>query len=184
MSLTLPVPIAHLLQQGGSLLWVILGVALLIFILSAERFIYLVATFPPWLRQLQQQWGPRAGYPNWQLMRVRDALQAQGNEQLQDSLWLLKTCIVVCPLLGLTGTVTGMILVFENLSFVGTANPRLMSAGIFQATIPTMAGMLVAIVGMLLQNMILRLIKKRQHELGQALADQVQAVDASSAGGL
>jgi biopolymer transport protein ExbB len=59
----------------------------------------------------------------------------------------IKTLVAMCPLIGLLGTVTGMIGVFEVMAQQGTGNPRLMAAGISQATIPTMAGMVAALSG-------------------------------------
>ena len=52
------------------------------------------------------------------------------------------------PMIGLLGTVYGMIEVFEVLSFMGTGNPRAMSSGVAKATIPTMAGMVISLFGL------------------------------------
>ena len=61
------------------------------------------------------------------------------------SLKLLDGLIGMCPMIGLLGTVYGMIEVFEVLSFLGTGNPRAMSSGVAKATIPTMASMVITI---------------------------------------
>jgi biopolymer transport protein ExbB len=50
-------------------------------------------------------------------------------------------------MIGLLGTVTGMISVFEVMATVGTSNARLMAGGISMATMPTMAGMVAALSG-------------------------------------
>ena len=60
---------------------------------------------------------------------------------------VLDGLIGMTPMIGLLGTVYGMIEVFEVLSFMGTGNPRAMSSGVAKATIPTMAGMVVALSG-------------------------------------
>ena len=54
----------------------------------------------------------------------------------------------MCPMIGLLGTVYGMIEVFEILSFLGTGNPRAMSSGVAMATIPTMTGMVISLFGL------------------------------------
>ena len=59
----------------------------------------------------------------------------------------IKTLVAVIPLMGLLGTVWGMIEVFDVLSVMGSANVKAMSAGISKATIPTMAGMVGALSG-------------------------------------
>jgi len=74
---------------------------------------------------------------------------------------------MICPLLGLLGTVSGMVAVFDVLSITGTSNPRAMADSIGQATIPTMAGMVVAIFGLILQNQLNALANKRTHVLTQ-----------------
>ncbi len=168
-------PIEHLLQQGGALLAAIFAVTFIILVLFFERAYYLMLSFPKQIGLFSLQWASVSTQNTWQAQRMREAMLAQGEVLLSRSQWLLKICIMVCPLLGLTGTVSGMILVFDNLSFAGTGNPRLMSSGIFQATIPTMAGMLVAIIGMLLQQIITRMTKRKKHALEQALKLNVQA---------
>jgi len=67
--------------------------------------------------------------------------------QLQQSLGLIKSLVAVCPLLGLLGTVTGMIEVFDVMAVMGTGSARAMASGISKATIPTMAGMVGALTG-------------------------------------
>jgi biopolymer transport protein ExbB len=54
---------------------------------------------------------------------------------------------VICPLLGLLGTVTGMIEVFDVMSISGSGNARSMASGVSRATIPTMAGMVGSLSG-------------------------------------
>ena len=61
---------------------------------------------------------------------------------------LLDGLIGMCPMIGLLGTVYGMIEVFEVLSFLGTGNPRAMSSGVAKATIPTMASMVITIISL------------------------------------
>ena len=55
--------------------------------------------------------------------------------------------MALCPLLGLLGTVTGMIEVFEVMAISGSGNPRSMASGVSMATVPTMAGMVAALSG-------------------------------------
>jgi biopolymer transport protein ExbB len=55
--------------------------------------------------------------------------------------------IAICPLLGLLGTVTGMIAVFDVMTVSGSGNARAMAGGVSMATVPTMAGMVAALSG-------------------------------------
>tara|TARA_R110001599_G_scaffold113681_1_gene279002 strand:+ start:2692 stop:3252 length:561 start_codon:yes stop_codon:yes gene_type:complete len=162
--------INHFLAQGSYALWAILLISLVILVLFFERWLFLKFIFPKQVIQWQQAWEVRQDKQSWSAQRIRDACLAQGSSVLNQYKWLLKVAIAVCPLLGLMGTVSGMIFVFDELAFFGTGNPRIMSAGIFKATIPTMAGMLVAIIGLILQNIIKRLSRQKHHLLVQNLA--------------
>ena len=61
---------------------------------------------------------------------------------------MVKTLVALCPLLGLLGTVTGMIEVFEVMALTGSSSARAMASGVSKATIPTMAGMVSALSGL------------------------------------
>jgi biopolymer transport protein ExbB len=67
---------------------------------------------------------------------------------------LLKIIAAVAPLMGLLGTVTGMILTFQAITLFGAGDPRLMAGGISQALITTVLGLCVAIPMLLLHNLV------------------------------
>ena len=69
------------------------------------------------------------------------------------------------PLLGLLGTVTGMIEVFEVMAISGSGNPRSMAAGVSKATIPTMAGMVVALSGVIASTLLSRFAHRKVEHL-------------------
>jgi biopolymer transport protein ExbB len=61
---------------------------------------------------------------------------------------MIRAFVALCPLVGLLGTVTGMIQVFEVMAVLGTGNAREMASGVSAATLPTLAGMVLALSGM------------------------------------
>jgi biopolymer transport protein ExbB len=67
---------------------------------------------------------------------------------------MIKTLVALCPLLGLLGTVTGMIQVFDVMAVAGTGDARAMASGVSMATVPTMAGMVGALSGVLLVSIL------------------------------
>ena len=74
---------------------------------------------------------------------------------------MIQTLVALCPLLGLLGTVTGMVNVFQTMAVFGTGNARSMASGVSMATIPTMAGMVGALSGVFLVTILTRQARRR-----------------------
>ena len=127
-------PILTFMESGGTVLWGIFGVSLLLWTLIIERYIYLRLVHP--------------NMSSWFAQKIRQAMVYEISQRLTQSLSLIKALVAVCPLLGLLGTVTGMIHVFDVRAIQGSDNTRAMAAGISMATTPTMAGMVVALFGL------------------------------------
>ena len=82
--------------------------------------------------------------------------------RLERSMSLLNAMAVVAPLLGLLGTVSGMISTFNAISTVGTGNPRLLSGGISEALLTTQAGLVIAIPLLLAHAWLSRWVERRE----------------------
>lgn len=136
------------LAMGGPVLWVIAAVAAAIGFLVTERYWYLLRIFPTEVRACCEVWQDASRRRGNTARHIRTALVSEARIRLNRSLPLIKTLVAICPLLGLLGTVTGMIQVFDVVASLGTGNARAMAAGISRATLPTMAGMVVALPGL------------------------------------
>lgn len=79
---------------------------------------------------------------------------------LQRLLWLVKTVSVVAPLLGLLGTVTGMIKTFQAITLFGAGDPKMMAGGISEALVTTMLGLTIAIPLVLLYDLLANSTKR------------------------
>jgi biopolymer transport protein ExbB len=79
-----------------------------------------------------------------------DEVVLRETSSLERFLWLVKTVSVVAPLLGLLGTVTGMIQTFQAITLFGAGDPKMMAGGISEALVTTMLGLTVAIPMVLL----------------------------------
>ena len=90
---------------------------------------------------------------------------------------LLRIIAAVAPLMGLLGTVTGMIITFQAITLFGAGDPRLMAGGISQALITTVLGLTVAIPTLLLHNMV----QTRAQALTDILQHEAVAVVAAQA---
>ena len=84
----------------------------------------------------------------------------------------IKIISVVAPLLGLLGTVTGMIVTFQAITLFGTGDPKLMAGGISQALVTTVLGLVVAIPTVLLHT----IVSGRSRSIQQVLQEQAAGI--------
>lgn len=134
---------------GGDVLYLVAIALLIMWVVMIERYWYVLGVFPKERKHIVANWEARADTKSWYAHRIREAWISEASSKLTTRMLLLKTTIAICPMVGLFGTVTGMISVFEIMAVQGTGNPRLMASGIFMATIPTMSGMVAALSGMI-----------------------------------
>lgn len=140
--------VSDFLSAGGDVLWVIFFTSILLWTLIIERYLFLWKAFPLMKSKIIQAWLERKEHKSWSAHRVREAQLSIAKMSLKKNISNIKVLVALCPLLGLLGTVTGMISVFDVMAMTGTGNARLMASGISMATIPTMAGMVAALSGL------------------------------------
>jgi biopolymer transport protein ExbB len=139
--------IRDFIELGGPVLRVIGLVTLFMWMLIIERLIYFRTGHRRLVRNAHNYWDERLDYSSWKAHQIRTRIVSQISANAERNLALIKTCVALCPLLGLLGTVTGMIEVFEVMAISGSGNPRSMASGVSKATVPTMAGMVAALSG-------------------------------------
>ena len=111
--------------------------------------------------------GYNALYPpeRIKLYNVEKTFLSEFKRDSMSGIKLLDGLIGMCPMIGLLGTVYGMIEVFEVLSFLGTGNPRAMSSGVAKATIPTMASMVITLFGLYFRQDLTYRINKATEQM-------------------
>lgn len=144
--------ISTFMQRGGPVLWVIGGLLLIKWSLVFERVWYLNTTHRSKIKNTLAAWNARSDTKSWSAHAIRSMMISRVSLDLRTTLPLIETLVVVCPLLGLMGTVTGMIEVFFVLSITGGGDAKSMAGGVSKATIPTMAGMVGALSGIFAAN--------------------------------
>lgn len=93
--------------------------------------------------------------------------------KLERFLTLIKLISAVAPLLGLLGTVTGMIATFQAITLFGTGDPKLMAGGISQALVTTVIGLVVAIPTLLLHSVVAGKSSRIVHVLEEQSAGKI-----------
>ena len=142
------VTVLEFLETGGDVLLWILLVTLVMWTLIVERLLYFRRAHPKLVADVQERWRQREDQSSWYARRIRDQWISEIQVRLRHTIPLIQTLVALCPLLGLLGTVTGMMEVFGVMSTAGSGNARAMASGISKATIPTMAGMVAALSGL------------------------------------
>ena len=140
--------VSAFLEAGGSVLWILFFVLLLLWFFIFERFYFFYKIYPWKKNQIKESWLKRVDKKSWFALKVREEEVSKMTKQMYRFVPYIKTLVLISPLLGLTGTVTGMISIFDVISFSGTGNPRLLASGISLAVIPTMAGLITALSGL------------------------------------
>ncbi len=159
LALLVQVPdLKNRIEQGGLVGYVIIFIGLIGVLISLERLILLVSTGRKVKKQLKSK--KPGDNPLGRIMQVyvknpdvdTETLGLKLDEailkempKIQRGLGALALLAAVSPLLGLLGTVTGIIETFQSITLYGTGDPRVMSGGISQALVTTVMGLLVAI---------------------------------------
>ena len=112
-----------------------------------ERFWFLRTIHKKNVVAALSEWEARVDKKSWNAHAIRQQLISRVTLDLRSTIPLIEVLVVVCPLFGLLGTVTGMIEVFQVMAFTGGGDARSMAGGVSKATLPTMAGMTTALSG-------------------------------------
>lgn len=156
-------------ETGGIILLIIGALIFVMWILILERIFYVTYGHKQFKKQTISAWQARTDRNSWNAHQIRQAMISRVSLKLRFSLPIIQALVALCPLLGLMGTVTGMIVVFDVMAMSGGGNARSMAAGVSQATIPTMAGMVGALSGVFASTWLTRTAKTERLHLEDAL---------------
>jgi biopolymer transport protein ExbB len=183
------------LDQGGTVGYVIVALGFVAFILAMWRLLALTFMSAKVSAQLKNK-EPKTNNPLGRVLKVaadnsdtdRETLELKLSEAifkerpaLERGLAFLKIISVVAPLLGLLGTVTGMINTFQAITLFGTGDPKLMAGGISQALVTTVEGLVVAIPTVLLHTIVNGRSRKVMYILQEQSAGIIAERDESGA---
>ena len=165
-------PLIEFMDQGGAVLWWLAAVVAVYWLLVIERILFLVFTFPKQRKQWIEQWHQRSEHHSWHAHAIKQGWIGQAHIALTQNLNVIKVMVSICPMLGLLGTVTGMISVFDVMATQGSSDPKLMASGISLATLPTMAGMVAALAGMFVHARLVKTCRLLEMKLEKSLRSQ------------
>jgi len=148
--------IRDFMELGGPILRWIAVTIFVMWVLIAERIMYFRSSMRTMSREIHDSWESRHERRSWNAHAIREMMISRFEMASNKGINVIQTLVALCPLLGLMGTVTGMIKVFSVMAVSGSGNVRAMAAGVSQATVPTMAGMVGALSGVLLVTLLSR----------------------------
>ncbi len=174
------------IRQGGIIGYIIIALGLIALLIALERFIVLWMTGRKVQNQIKDK-NPDEKNPLGRIMLAytnnpdvdAETLGLKLDEailrelpKIKRGLRTLAILAAVAPLLGLLGTVTGIIETFQSITLYGTGDPRLMSGGISQALVTTVLGLVVAIPILLLHSFL----SGQSNQLVQILDEKSAAI--------
>lgn len=162
--------IREFMDTGGIVLSAIAVMIFLMWLMILERIMYSLSGYKKYEKELLAKWNGRNERNSWNAEQIRFAYIGRAKARLTFNLPLITSFVALCPLMGLLGTVTGMIEVFDVMAVSGSGNARSMASGVSKATIPTMAGMVGALSGVFANTWLQRNAKREIELLEDHLA--------------
>lgn len=157
------------LNSGGNVLWLILSMSIILWSLICERLFYFKLIYPKLQHELLGKWHKGVNKNTRNAFYIKRCILSEAKISMEKTISIIKMLIAICPMLGLLGTVTGMIQVFDVMAITGNGSARSIAAGISQATISTMAGMVIALSGLYFHKLIEKNIHDKSHQLAGLL---------------
>ena len=162
--------VGDLVDAGGvAVEWIFLS-CLLMWTITIERWFYFRHKLPGEAAVMRAQWKARTDHQSWAAHQIRRAMISRLNVAMSANLGILRVLVPLCPLLGLLGTVTGMLEVFDSMAARGSADARAMASGVSQAMVCTMTGLAVSVSGI---YPVFLFTQKAKHET-ELLSDKFQ----------
>jgi biopolymer transport protein ExbB len=138
----------RLRELGGPVVIWIFICCVVMWMLVLERLWFFTLVLPKLARRLRETWNERKEHHSWAAHQIRRAMISRMNASMNANQLLLQVLVPMAPLLGLLGTVSGMLNVFDSMAASGSADARSMATGVSEAMICTLTGLAVSISGL------------------------------------
>lgn len=148
-TLAAPFVALHTMRELGGpvVVWIFIACAIM-WAITVERIWYFRSILPHDLNRMMRDWNARPNRTSWMSQQIRRAMISRLNAGMSANLQILRVLVPMCPLLGLLGTVSGMLDVFDAMAARGSADARSMATGVSEAMICTLSGLAVSITGL------------------------------------
>jgi biopolymer transport protein ExbB len=152
--------IEELMALGGPVMWPLVAVSVWLWMLILERYWFLLYIFPPFIERC---------VPVRRSSAEAEIKLAETGLALRRHLRLIKTLSGILPMLGLLGTVTGIVETFDLIRVFGSAETHIVARGVSQALITTLAGLVMGLFGVGVGYDLNRRARAGQRHFGECL---------------
>ena len=147
-----------LMAEGGPVMWPLVGVSAFLWTVLLERFWFHYRQFPDEFSRLPSGEGSDAE-------RIRSQVHLQ--LQIRRNMHLIRTLTGILPMLGLLGTVTGIVQTFDLIRLFGSADAKIIAQGVSQALITTLSGLVMGLCGIGLGHLLTLRISQEEQRLAE-----------------
>lgn len=140
--------VRDLVDEGGPFVFMIFLCGFVMWTLVIERIWFFWRILPGQVQETIRTWQARSEHGSWCAHQIRRAMISRLNNEMSANQLLLRVLVPLSPLLGLIGTVSGMLEVFDSMALRGSADARAMASGVSHAMICTLSGLAVSITGL------------------------------------
>ena len=165
--------LTDLFERGGPVLYILFIVTLFIWFIIFSKYLSTSFNNRNWIKNDFKNFSDGISINGNNMHLFEESYLIHVRRTSSQKLKLLDGLIGLCPMLGLLGTVYGMIEVFEVLAVLGTGNPRAMSTGVAKATIPTMAGMTIALSGLFFKFDLANKVERHQEKARELFKENI-----------
>jgi biopolymer transport protein ExbB len=163
------------MHKGGEVMWLIALLAVILWTLVFERLWYLSVGIGKEFNKVKSRWLKREDHFSSSAKHIQTAAIARLHQKIDMNISLVKTLVLLCPLLGLLGTVSGMISVFDVIAFTSMGDVKLMANGVSRATIPTMASMVISISGLMAHTWLRKIAVNKKQQINEDFSGEQHA---------
>lgn len=140
--------VVELVNDGGPFVAWIFAAGVLMWGMIIERYWYFLRVLPKEAAEMKKQWRERSDHTSWCARQIRQAMISRISSSMTAGFPVMQVLVPMSPLLGLIGTVSGMLEVFDSMALRGSADARSMASGVSAAMICTLTGLAVSITGL------------------------------------
>ncbi|WP_075359971.1 MotA/TolQ/ExbB proton channel family protein [Caballeronia sordidicola] len=150
-------------RVGGWVVYPLTLLAVLAIAITIDRA-YVFARFHAF-RRLDAMFDPQPGTPLWLHETRAQSLATRIERDMSRGFWVLETIVTAAPLLGLLGTIVGMMHSFQLFGGSGLVNPGAVTGGVAQSLVATAIGLIVALFALFASNYFSRRLERLMDDL-------------------